>query len=105
MTAPEVRNSDKNLPVHNSTDLREILEAILRANETLIAQNRALQRLLDGDVPSRFSWHAGGARGHATDPHTPASTAEQQNTQETNSDIWEGIMGASAAESEDFMNA
>ena len=105
MTTPEIRNGDTNLPVYNSIDLREILEAILRANETLIAQNRTFQKFLDGDIPSRSSWHAGGARGHATDTNAPTSYADQRNTLETNSDAWEGIMGASAAESEEFMDA
>ncbi len=105
MTAREIGHGNIDVPVRNPADLREILQAILRANETLITQNRAIQKLLDGDIPSRSSWHAGGARVHATEPHVPVAAAEQQHVQETNSEIWEGIMGLSAAESDEFMDA
>ena len=114
MAAAEILNSESGSATNNLTDLRPILQAILRTNENLAAQNRALYNLLasgqsDTSLPS---WNASQEvpRGTATDTvfatgprHSRHSVGGQPNTQDTNSQIWDGILSMSATNSEDFM--
>jgi hypothetical protein len=95
----------------NLKDLRPILQAILRTNENLAAQNKALYQLLaSGNTSS--PWDLGAQGNSATDNYhardsrlSRRSLNDHLNVQEMNTDIWEGILGVSAIQSNEFMQS
>ncbi len=116
MAEAEILNGDSTPAADNLKDLRPILQAILRTNENLATQNKALYQLLaSGHIntsSARWDLPAQGGNENTVDNyHAPCSRLSRRslidhlNVQETNTQIWEGILSISAIESHEFMQA
>ena len=105
--------ADAREPTPKTTpDIRPILQAILRTNETLAAQNRELYQLLSsGQNEPSSRWNGPQESSNinldnlfAAGPRLPwLSLADQLNLQDSNDEIWKGILSLSATRSNDFM--
>jgi hypothetical protein len=95
-------------------DLRPILQAILRTNENLAAQNKALYQLLASGNTSSARWDSVAqpnismdaySHNSAGPPLSRRSYLDPLNSPETNAEIWYGILNISATGSQEFMKS
>jgi hypothetical protein len=107
MSSSESLDGDANPSVPNLGDLRQILQAILLANETLLSSH-AIRQLLDRGDTSQSPRHPGASATDIFEPDSRVSRAyagEQLNAEPTNTQIWESIVRTSATESDEFMSS
>jgi hypothetical protein len=79
-------------------EIRNVLEAVIQANEALMAQNQALQQLIKTTIAQSSGINN-------SKMIRPGSIAALDKADLTNAEIWEGIFGKSATSSEQFMKA
>lgn len=112
--AEELLNGHSSPAGDNLKDLRPILQAILRTNEDLAAQNKALYQLLASGDTSSTQWHSVTqpkismdtyGRDSEGPPLSRRSHVDPLNSPETNAEIWYGILSISANESQEFMES
>jgi hypothetical protein len=82
-------------------DFQQVLRSVMTANDALIAQNRALQRLLERATSDTTSGSANATASY----RSAGSDAPVQDAIQTNCEIWEGIFSISATSSTEFMAA
>jgi hypothetical protein len=113
MAEAEILNAYSSSAADNLKDLGPILQALLRTNENLAAQNKALYQLLTSCDTTSSRWDSSLQGGHITNNYpaqggstfSSRSLANQQGNEQTNTQIWEGILSISATESDQFMQA